>query len=155
MLVTLAGEQPFAEQLTRAYQPAALPRTPCVRGQQLPDLGGVINQQHSLWSHPQRDRASAASHQHVKEVPRRAAEGTDQCQVHPNRPGGTGTDDRGLARRVVHRLIVPPYETFSTGWIRLAELSPLEDELVDDTVSVEAVGLKSLVGEYVDVVANH
>ena len=70
MLLTLTGEQALAEQQSSAYEPAALPRTPGVRGQQLPNLRGVVNEQHSLGSHPQRDRAGAAGHQYVEEVHR-------------------------------------------------------------------------------------
>ena len=43
MLLTLAGEQAPAEQQSGAYEPAALSRTPGVRGQELPDLGGVVD----------------------------------------------------------------------------------------------------------------
>jgi hypothetical protein len=90
MLITLAGEQAITEQESRAYESAALSRTPSMRGQQLPDLGGVVNDQHSLRSHPQRDSRGAAGHQHVEKIHRRAAERTHQCRVHLQRPRRSG-----------------------------------------------------------------
>ena len=90
MLLTLAGEQAFAQQQSRAYQPTALSGTPSLLGQQIPDLRCVVNEQHPLRSHSHRDRAGAAVDQHVQEVHRRAAERTHQCCVCPQGPRETG-----------------------------------------------------------------
>jgi hypothetical protein len=81
MCVPFAGEQTLAEQKSRTYEPPAFTRTSGVRGQQLPDLGGIVNQQNSLRSHPKRGRTGAAGHEQVQELDRRATERTHQCHV--------------------------------------------------------------------------
>ena len=63
MCVPFAGEQAVAEQKSSAYEPTALPRNSGVRGQQLPDVGGIANQQDLLGPHPQRGRTGAAGHE--------------------------------------------------------------------------------------------
>ena len=81
MQVALAREQALAEKKSRTYEPPAFTRTSGVRGQQLPDLGGIVNQQNSLRSHPKRGRTGAAGHEQVQELDRGATERTHQCHV--------------------------------------------------------------------------
>ena len=85
MVLTRTGEQAVAEQSPGPHDPAALAGPARVPGQQLPDLAWVIDQQHPLRTHPQRNRVGATREQEVEELDRRAAERSHERQVDPGR----------------------------------------------------------------------